>query len=225
MGYQNKKQGKDDKYKVRLVVGGFFQTHGIGFEETFAFIAKFVSIRTLMSLGATLDLDIHQMDVKCAFLNGDLDENIYMSQLKDNEVAELLKKFCKLHKAIYGFKQAQRIWNMRIDEFLKSCSFRSLSQIKSYIMQRVESTSVFLTLYINNLLIISKELQVVNEVKGFLLHKFEMFLKKITYCLGIKIIKDQLAKSVWLGQYKLLQFGMNDCKSVFTPFDCQCQVL
>jgi hypothetical protein len=59
MGYQNKKKGnkKDDKYKVRLVVGGFFQTHGIDFEETFAFIAKFVSIRILMSLGATLDLD------------------------------------------------------------------------------------------------------------------------------------------------------------------------
>jgi ATP-binding cassette subfamily B (MDR/TAP) protein 1 len=105
------------------VVGGFFQTHGIDFEETFAFIAKFVSICTLMSLGATLDLEIHQMDVVCVFLNGDLDENIYMSQLKDNEVAELFLKICKLQKTIYGFKQAQRIWNTRIDEFLQSCSF------------------------------------------------------------------------------------------------------
>jgi hypothetical protein len=69
---------KDDKYKVRLVVWGFFQTHDIDFEKTFAFIANFVSIHTFMSLGATLDLEIHQMDIKCAFLNGDLDENIYM---------------------------------------------------------------------------------------------------------------------------------------------------
>jgi ATP-binding cassette subfamily B (MDR/TAP) protein 1 len=125
VGFQNKKKGnmKDEKYKVRLVVGGFFQTHGIDFEEIFAFIAKFVSIRTLVSLRATLDLEIHQMDVKCAFLNGDLDENIYMLQLKGNEVAKLKNFVYKLHKAIYGFKQAQRVWNMRIDGFLKSCNF------------------------------------------------------------------------------------------------------
>jgi hypothetical protein len=85
-------------------------------------------------------------------------------------------------------------------DFSKVAVFRGVSQIKSYIMQRKENMNVFLTLYIDNLLIINKELQPVNEVKGFLLHEFEMFFDKITYCLGIKIIKDRLAKIVWLGQ-------------------------
>jgi hypothetical protein len=69
--------------------------------------------------------------------------------------------------------------------FSKVVVFRGVSQIKSYIMQRKENMSVFLTLYIDNLLIISEELQAVNEVKGFLLHEFEIFLNEITYCLGI----------------------------------------
>jgi hypothetical protein len=118
-----------------------------------------------------------------------------------------------------GLNKHKEFGTQGLMNFSKVVVFRGVSQIKSYIMQRKESTNAFLTLYIDNLLIINKALQVVNEVKGFLLHKFEMFLNKITYCLGIKIIKDRLAKSVWLGQYKLLQFGMNDYKSVFTPFD------
>jgi hypothetical protein len=63
------------------------------------------------------------MDVKCAFLNGDLDKDIYMSQPKDYKVVKPNNLICKLNNAIYGFKQTQRVWNMRIDGFLKSCGF------------------------------------------------------------------------------------------------------
>jgi hypothetical protein len=66
---------------------------------------------------------IHHMDVKCAFLNGDLDKDIYMSQPKDYKVVKPNNLICKLNNAIYGFKQTQRVWNMRIDGFLKSCGF------------------------------------------------------------------------------------------------------
>lgn len=83
--------------------------------------------------------------------------------------------------------------------FSKVAVFRGVSQIKSYVMQRKESMSVFLTFYIDNLLTIGKELQVVNEVKGFLLHEFEMFLDEITYCLGIKIIKKPIGKERLVG--------------------------
>jgi hypothetical protein len=110
-----------------------------------------------MSLGATLDLEIHQMDVKCAFLNGDLDENIYMSQLKGNKVVEL--KFClQITQAHIWVQTSTKCLEHEDDGFLKSCSFKGVSQIKSYIMQRKESMSVSLTLYVDNLLIINMEL-------------------------------------------------------------------
>jgi hypothetical protein len=89
-----------------------------------------------------------------------------------------------------GLNKHKGFGTRRLMEFSKGVVFRGVSQIKSYIMQRKENMSVFLTLYIDNLLIISKELQAINEVKGFLLHEFKMFLNEITYCLGIKIIKD-----------------------------------
>lgn len=74
-------KGKVDWYKVRLVAKWLSQTHGIDFDETCALVAKFVVIRTMLVLGVVLDLGIHQMDVKCAFLNGELSEKVYMMQL------------------------------------------------------------------------------------------------------------------------------------------------
>ncbi len=79
-------KGKVDWYKVWLVAKGFLQTHGIAFDETCAHVAKFVSIKTMLALRTILDLEIHQMDVRCAFLNGDLFEKVYMTQLEGFKV-------------------------------------------------------------------------------------------------------------------------------------------
>ncbi len=79
-------KGKVDQYKVWLVARGFSQTHGIDFDETYAHVAKFVSIRTMFVHGTILDLEIHQMDVNCAFLNGKVFEEVYMMQLEGFKV-------------------------------------------------------------------------------------------------------------------------------------------
>jgi hypothetical protein len=95
--------GEVKRYKARLVARGFTQTFGVDYNETFAPVAKFVSIRYILTLAAIEDMQIYQMDVKIIFLNGDLEEKIYMEQLQGfTQEGEYL--VCKLHKSLYGLK-------------------------------------------------------------------------------------------------------------------------
>ena len=105
---QVKADGSIDRYKARLVAKGFSQLEGTDFDETFAPVARLSSIRALLALGAHYDWEIHQMDVKTAFLNGDLDEEIYMTQPEGFVQPGKVNMVCKLRKALYGLKQAGR---------------------------------------------------------------------------------------------------------------------
>ncbi len=114
--------GEVERYKARLVARGFTQTFGIDSNETFAPVAKFVLIRCILTLATIEDMEIDQMDVKTAFLNGDLEEEIYMEQPEGfTEKGEHL--VCKLHKSLYRLKQFPRAWNQKLDVFLKSMEF------------------------------------------------------------------------------------------------------
>jgi len=104
--------GTIERYKARLVAKGY----GVDYDETFAPMAKFNSIRVLLSIGAILDLEVQQMDVKSAFLNGRLDEEIYMDAPEGLDVGA--DKVCKLIRSLYGLKQSSHMWYQRIDEFL-----------------------------------------------------------------------------------------------------------
>ena len=96
--------------KARLVVKGFNQKKGVDFGEIFFSIVKMLSIRMVLGLPASLDLEVEQMDVKTIFLHGDLDGEIYMEQPKDFEVKGKENYVCKLKKSLYGLKQAPRQW-------------------------------------------------------------------------------------------------------------------
>jgi hypothetical protein len=98
-------------HKARLVARGFSQVQGVDFNETFAPVAKFTTIRCIVALGAALDLEMHQMDVKIAFLNGDLEEDIYMEQPSGFVQRSHEYFVCKLRKSLYGLKQASRACN------------------------------------------------------------------------------------------------------------------
>jgi hypothetical protein len=100
--------GEVERYKARLVVSGFTQTYEVDYNETFAPVAKFTSIRCILTLAALEDMEIHQMGVKTSFLNGKLEEEIYMEQPQGfvHQGSEHL--VCKLHKSLYGLKQSPR---------------------------------------------------------------------------------------------------------------------
>ncbi|GAU22960.1 hypothetical protein TSUD_247040 [Trifolium subterraneum] len=116
-------KGEITRHRARLVVKGFLQKEGIGFNEVFAPVARMETIRLVTALTHHNNWSMHQMDVKCAFLNGPLDEEVYVVQPPGFIVKEDESKVYKLHKALYGLKQAPRAWNKRIDKFLGDIGF------------------------------------------------------------------------------------------------------
>ena len=116
--YKKKKDmdGNVQIYKARLVAKGFRQVQGVDYDETFSPVAMLKSIRIILAIAAYFDYEIWQMDVKTAFLNGNLDEDVYMIQPEGFVDPINAGKICKLQKSIYGLKQASRSWNIRFDE-------------------------------------------------------------------------------------------------------------
>ena len=110
--------GGKKRYKARLVVKGFAQKKGIDFDELFYPIVKMNSIRTILSLVVVEDLHLEQLDVKTAFLHGDLEEEIYMQQPQGYEVKGKENLVCRLKKSLYGLKQAPRQWYLKFDKFM-----------------------------------------------------------------------------------------------------------
>eukprot|EP00253_Pinus_taeda_P004652 PITA_04652 len=110
--------GGKQRYKARLVVRGFAQKKGIDFDEIFSPVVKMTSIRTILSLVAAEDLHLEQLDVKKAFLHGDLEEEIYMQQPQGYEVKGKEKLVCRLKKSLYGLKQAPSQWYLKFDKFM-----------------------------------------------------------------------------------------------------------
>ncbi len=100
--------GSIEKYKARLVAKGFSQKQNIDYFDTFALVTKISSVCVLIALASIYKLVIHQMDVKTTFLNGDLEEEIYMSQPEGCVVSGQENKVCKLLKSLYGLKQAPK---------------------------------------------------------------------------------------------------------------------
>ena len=114
----------DGHYRARLVAKGFMQIPGIDFDETFSPVARFESLHMLLALAMLEDWHIHQMDVKSAFLNGELEEEIYMEQPKGFINAGQETLVCQLKKALYGLKQASRVWNLQFHGILVGLSFK-----------------------------------------------------------------------------------------------------
>eukprot|EP00253_Pinus_taeda_P014136 PITA_14136 len=119
--------GSIDKYKARFVATGFLKEEGIDYEETFAPTARYTTICSLISLAASMKCKVHQMDIKTAFLNGTIDEEVYIEQPLGFEVKGKEGYVCKLKKALYGLRQAPRAWYAKMDTYLQRLGFTKSS--------------------------------------------------------------------------------------------------
>ena len=115
-----KADGTIDKYKARLVIKGYRQKEGLDYFDTYYPVTRITSIKMILSIAALRNLEVHQMDVKTAFLNGDLEEEIYMEQLEGFSTPGQENKVCKLVKSLYGLKQTPKQWHEKFDNVMIS---------------------------------------------------------------------------------------------------------
>ena len=189
-----KKRGPDGKvetFKARLVAKGYTQKEGIDYEKTFSPVAIFKSIWILLTIAAKLDYEIWEMDVKTAFLNGNLEEDIYMRQPEGFIAKGQEHMVCKLQRSIYGLKQASRSWNIRFDQAIKIFGFDK-NPDEPCVYKRIQGvTVIFLVLYVDDIFLIENDVEVLLDVKDWLKNQFEMKdLGEANYILGIKILRD-----------------------------------
>jgi hypothetical protein len=163
------------------------------------------------------------MDVKTVFLNGNLTEDMYMTQPEGFVDPKHAGKICKLQKSIYGLKQASRCWNLHFDEVVKWFGFIKNVEEPCVYKKVSGSTVVFLVLYVDDILLIGNDIPMMEVVKSSLRKSFSMKdLGEVTYILGIKIYRDRSKRLIGLSQDayidKILdQFNMQDSKKGFLP--------
>ncbi|KAI3505809.1 hypothetical protein L1887_28094 [Cichorium endivia] len=191
--------GKVHTYKARLVAKGYTQTQGINYEETFSPVAMIKSIRILFAIAAFYDYEIWQMDVKTAFLNGKLSEDVYMTQPEGFIQSKYPNRVCKLVKSIYGLKQASRSWNLCFDEKIKEFGFSRSEDEPCIYVRASGSVVVFLVLYVDDILLIGNNVPMLQSVKTWLGDCFAMKdLGEAAYILGIKIYRDRSKRLIGL---------------------------
>ena len=213
-----------DRYKARLVAKGYSQLYGIDFTETFAPVVRFSSLRAILAIAAAADYEIHQMDVKTAFLNGDLDEDIYMEQPEGHRaVGAQADHVWKLNKSLYGLKQAGRAWNHKIHAALLDLDFASLHSDSCVYVKRDGGNVIYVLVYVDDLLLATNDMAQLNATKAALSSRFDMKdMGEAHFILGVQITRDRARRQLYLSQAEYIRtilerFGMQDCKPAATP--------
>ena len=154
-----------NKYKARLVVKGYAQIYGVDYSDTFAPVARMDTIRFLFAVAAHRNWKVFQLDVKSAFLNGILQEEIYVEQPAGFVTQGKEDKVYLLKKALYGLKQAPRAWYGRIDDYLTDSGFqKSFSEATLYV-KRINDDVLIISLYVDDLLVTGSNTVQVAEFK------------------------------------------------------------
>ncbi|GJR60008.1 retrovirus-related pol polyprotein from transposon TNT 1-94 [Tanacetum coccineum] len=187
-----KADGTIDKYKARLVIKGFRQREGLDYFDTYSPVTRITSIRMIIAIAALRNLEIHQMDVKTAFLNGDLEEEIYMNQPEGFIAPGQEGKVCRLVKSLYGLKQAPKQWHQKFDHTMLESGFKINECDKCVYVKDTSSGYVILCLYVDDMLIVGSNDKMIRSTKDMLKSKFDMKdMGLADVILGIKIIRTQ----------------------------------
>ncbi|KAL5769249.1 hypothetical protein ACOSQ2_016032 [Xanthoceras sorbifolium] len=211
------------RYKARMVVKGFQQKEGIDYNEIFSPIVKLTTIRLVLKIVAAENLHLEQLDVKTAFLHGDLEEEIYMRQPEGFKEAGKENLVCRLKKSLYGLKQAPRQWYKKFDSFMSSSGFTRCQADHCCYIKRFDNSFIILLLYVDDMLVAGSDMQEIMNLKRELSKQFAMKdLGAAKQILGMRIKRDTKSETLLLSQAEyikkvLSRFNMQDAKPVSTP--------
>ena len=221
---KHKADGSIERYKARLVAKGFTQSYGIDYQETFAPVAKLNTIRVLLSIAANKDWPLYQLDVKNAFLNGDLEEEVYMDIPPGFGNSSNRGKVCKLYKSLYGLKQSPRTW---FGKFTKSIIRNGYTQCQTdhtlFVKFSSDKRRAILIVYVDDIILTGDYKEELESLKHYLSKEFEIKdLGNLKYFLGMEIARSK--HGIFVSQRKyvldlLTETGMLGCKPASTPMD------
>lgn len=215
--------GQKPSFKARLVAKGFSQTYGVEYFDTFAPVARLSSTRLLLAIALDKQAYIHQMDVKNAFINGFLKEDLYMHQPEGFIDETYPNRVCKLNRAIYGLKQAAREWYETIENFLREIYLTCTKTDQGIFCGMIDGFTVRIVLYVDDILIITEDRNVLHKIKDLLSSKFDMKdLGCVRKFIGMNIEYNREMKFMRLDQCSkidevITRYGMQKCNGIRTP--------
>jgi Reverse transcriptase (RNA-dependent DNA polymerase) len=191
-----------ERYKFRLVTVGYTQTYEIDYHETFAPVAKMNTVRILQSITVNNSWGLHQMNVKNTFLQGTLEEEVYMTLPPSHKRKNMSNLVCRLNKSIYGLKQSPRAWYEKLSHFLLSCNFKTSWEDTSLFIKHNEHGITVVLVYVDDIIITRNSQSKIDYIKNCLKQKFDnKDLGKLKYFLGIEIAHS--SKGLFISQKKI----------------------
>lgn len=216
-------EGKVERYKARLVARGYSQTYGIDYDETFAPVAKMNTVRILISCAANFGWPLHQLDVKNAFLHGDLQEEVYMEIPPGLSTPGTVGKVCRLRKSLYGLKQSPRAWFDRFRQAVCSMEYKQCNGDHTVFYKHSKQQITILAVYVDDIIITGDNEEEIGRLKKCLGKAFEVKdLGQLKYFLGIEVARSK--RGIALSQRKytlelLSDMGMLGCRAAPTPIE------
>jgi hypothetical protein len=209
--------GTIERYKARLVAKGFTQMEGVDYFETFSPVAKLTTVRVLLALAAAKGWFLEQLDINNAFLHGDLNEEVYMSLPPGFEIpnSDCSSKVCRLHKSLYGLKQASRQWNHKLTTTLISLGYSQSQADHSLFVKASDSTFTALLVYVDDIVLTGNSMFEINYVKQILDNRFKIKdLGPLRFFLGLEVARTKAGIS--LNQRKYALELLNDSGNLAT---------
>ena len=209
--------------KARIVARGFEQVQGVDFHEIFAPTIRSKSLRTLLAIGAAEDMEIHQLDVKTAFLNGKLQEEVYMHQPQGFVNPDFPDLVCKLNRTLYGLRQAPREWFLELTSTFAELGLHPNPYDSAVYMGTVDGDHVIIGVYVDDMPLLASSITAIVKVKHFLANKYDIKdLGEIKFILGIRVSRNRAARTITLSQRDYIDkvvssFGLQDARSLSIP--------
>lgn len=213
--------GDVEKYKARLVAKGYAQRHGVDYTEVFAPVARLDTIRVILAAAAQYGWEVFQLDVKSAFLHGELKEEVFVQQpegfVKEREEG----KVYKLKKALYGLKQAPRAWYNKIETYFLREGFEKCPSEHTLFTKLVGGKILIISLYVDDLIFTGSDLSMCHEFKNAMMMEFDMSdLGRMKHFLGVEVLQNSNGIFICQRRYArevLTRFEMASSNAVKNP--------